>query len=231
MTQFHAELPTDICLIDSPDVKKDGDNVNIYTLDAIQNTPGVSLTRGGMMLIALLSGGDYNEVCDRFSRTHLLLTLFIFIKVGLAGCGASTAHALALSRFGDSLFNAAVTLPASALPMFLVSWQTELHQELSTNSHGFLGHKYVALASTLPESFPDLSVLACYVTPITSWSDGSRGRDLSSLQPQQPDITRLVTLCEQLFSWPDILKKFHATLWDGAFFQMLCKVCSANKLI
>ena len=77
MTQFRDGLLTDICLIDSPDVKRDGDNVKVYTSEAVQNTPGVSLTRGGMMLIALLSGGDYDEVCDRFSRMHLLLTLFM----------------------------------------------------------------------------------------------------------------------------------------------------------
>jgi Holliday junction resolvase YEN1 len=229
MTRFRAGLPTNIRLIDSPDAKRDGDNVKVYTSEAIQNTPGVSLTRGGMMLIALLSGGDYDEVCD-CSPGHACYSLYMYhSKVGLAGCGASTAHALALSGFGDSLFNAAVTLSASALLAFLVPWRKGLRQELSTDSCGFLGRKYVALANTLPETFPDLAVLACYITPITSWSDGGRGQDLSDLQPRQPDVTRLAALCKQLFSWPDVPKKFHAILWEGAFFQMLCMVRRVNK--
>lgn len=47
----------------SPNFKKDGDLVSIYTTKVIKMTPNVLLTRGGFLLIALLGGGDYNEVC------------------------------------------------------------------------------------------------------------------------------------------------------------------------
>ena len=38
-------------------------HVKVFTADAVLNHPAVRLTRGGMVLIALLSGGDYDHVC------------------------------------------------------------------------------------------------------------------------------------------------------------------------
>jgi hypothetical protein len=46
----------------SPDYKKDGDHIMIYALQAIAGTVDISLQWGGMILIALLSGGNYNKV-------------------------------------------------------------------------------------------------------------------------------------------------------------------------
>jgi Holliday junction resolvase YEN1 len=34
----------------------------IYTADTVESDPEVGLTRGGLILFALLSGGDYNKV-------------------------------------------------------------------------------------------------------------------------------------------------------------------------
>lgn len=42
--------------------KSDDDVVTIYTANALRDAPKVSLTRGGMILVALLSGGDYDQV-------------------------------------------------------------------------------------------------------------------------------------------------------------------------
>ena len=36
---------------------------HVYTQDNIENHPEVQLTRGGLILIALLAGGDYDGVC------------------------------------------------------------------------------------------------------------------------------------------------------------------------
>jgi len=38
-------------------------HVMVFTADAIRNHPEIRLTRGGLVLIALLAGGDYDEVC------------------------------------------------------------------------------------------------------------------------------------------------------------------------
>ena len=49
-----------------PAVNLDGNpsqnHVKIFSADAIRNHPQVRLTRGGMILIALLAGGDYDHV-------------------------------------------------------------------------------------------------------------------------------------------------------------------------
>jgi hypothetical protein len=54
----------------SPNIKEDGDRVDIYTASAIQNHADIRLTRGGIFLIGLLSGGDY----DVGVEYHLLPT-------------------------------------------------------------------------------------------------------------------------------------------------------------
>lgn len=46
----------------------------LYTSENIFITPDVALTRGGLLLIALLAGGDYHEVCFFFGD------FFLFIK-------------------------------------------------------------------------------------------------------------------------------------------------------
>lgn len=44
------------------DGKDDGVHVMVYRADDIERDPACKLTRGGMILIALLSGGDYDQV-------------------------------------------------------------------------------------------------------------------------------------------------------------------------
>ncbi|KAF8226769.1 PIN domain-like protein [Tricholoma matsutake] len=52
----------------SLNIKKDGDAVTIFTKTAVQTTQDVCLTEGGMLLIALLSGGDYDTVSSLSSQ-------------------------------------------------------------------------------------------------------------------------------------------------------------------
>jgi hypothetical protein len=68
----------------------------VYRIRDIEDHPDISLTRGGMILIGLLSGGDYQQG-------------------GLSRCGIVTAHGLARCGFGDTLFQAAVNLTREQL--------------------------------------------------------------------------------------------------------------------
>jgi Holliday junction resolvase YEN1 len=129
--------------------------------------------------MALLSGGDYHPVRLSISII-LLLTLS---QTGLANCGIAIAHGLARTRLGDSLLTATFTLSMEALNVFLKSWRTQLRTELSTNSHGYLSRKCQSLAEQVPESFPDLHHILLYAKPLTSWSEGAAGPDLSILKP------------------------------------------------
>src|SRR5882762_7111514 len=49
-----------------PNMKDAGDNIFLYTSDAIQSHPKVSLTHEGLFLLAILNGGDYDTVCFLF---------------------------------------------------------------------------------------------------------------------------------------------------------------------
>ncbi|KAK6987782.1 PIN domain-like protein, partial [Favolaschia claudopus] len=62
-----------------------------YFKDGCPLTPSVGLTRGGLLLFALLAGGDYDPGCP--------------------GCGAKTAHAIARGSLGDALLHAALQNP------------------------------------------------------------------------------------------------------------------------
>ena len=53
-------------------MKVDGDNVTICTAQSIANTLALELTEGGMLLVALLVGGDYSKVSMRLPDLYLL---------------------------------------------------------------------------------------------------------------------------------------------------------------
>ena len=105
--------------------KNDKNHSHIFNIDSITRHPDIQLTRGGMILIGLMSGGDYQQG-------------------GLTRCGVSTAHALARCGFGDSLFKAATNLGRVDLEDFLVTWRKELCDELRTDSKREIGRKQVA---------------------------------------------------------------------------------------
>jgi Holliday junction resolvase YEN1 len=42
--------------------KKNKDEITVYTSEALQNNPDVRLTNGGILLLAVLNGGDYDTV-------------------------------------------------------------------------------------------------------------------------------------------------------------------------
>lgn len=50
----------------NPALRKDGkkgkDHTMLFTADAVRNNPAIQLSRGGMVLFALLVGGDYDKV-------------------------------------------------------------------------------------------------------------------------------------------------------------------------
>jgi holliday junction resolvase YEN1 len=48
-------------------MKDAGDNIFLYTSDAIQSHPKVSLTCEGLFLLAILNGGDYDMVSFMFT--------------------------------------------------------------------------------------------------------------------------------------------------------------------
>lgn len=102
----------------------------------------LGLDREGMVLIALMSGGDY-------------------LPGGIPGCGVKVACEAAKAGYGKSI----CTLKASNSDG-IQSWKRSLADQLRTNEKGHFRVKHKAL--TIPESFPDLEVLRYYTHPAVS---------------------------------------------------------------
>ncbi|KAF8966955.1 hypothetical protein BDZ97DRAFT_1806082 [Flammula alnicola] len=185
--------------------KDDKNHTRVFRLQDITEHPDVRLTRGGMILIGLMSGGDYQQG-------------------GLMRCGTTTAHALAKCGFGDSLYEAANNLDRHQLAEFLVAWRNELRQELRTNSRGHIGRKQVALAKSIPEEFPDVDILLSYVRPITSESMGRESNNIQLTWSKEPNLAKLAETCEFYFEWgyrEAIIKRFRTVMWHSIVLRIL----------
>ncbi|KAF8144098.1 PIN domain-like protein [Mycena galopus ATCC 62051] len=180
------------------------DEITVYTSNALQSSPQVGLTRGGILLLAVMRGGDYDTV-------------------GLAGCGIAVAHALARCGFGDSLLTAAQNMLAPELQEFLVTWRQEVRLELQTNSQGHLRFRQPCLAKKIPDSFPDVRALLLYSCPITSWSDGFLPPTSDGWIIKLPSLPELALHCKRKFGWPavTIVDKFKRMVFAGVFAKRL----------
>ncbi|EJD42038.1 PIN domain-like protein, partial [Auricularia subglabra TFB-10046 SS5] len=116
--------------------RADGNHVKCYRADDLRTHEDIALTQGGLILIALLSGGDYHP--------------------GVRGIGMGIARGLAQCGFGDQLVEAMRTLKGHALETFLQQWRANVAHELRTDSRGLVGRKYRQLANTFSRDFPDL---------------------------------------------------------------------------
>ncbi|KII93125.1 hypothetical protein PLICRDRAFT_66197, partial [Plicaturopsis crispa FD-325 SS-3] len=183
------------------------DEVSIYSSHAIMSTPSVSLSLGGLLLVALLGGGDYDQV-------------------GLAGCGPSTAQRLSQYGLGDSLLAAVTRLPPQQWEGYLVGWRNDLRKYLRSDPCGHLGQRLNTLAASITDTFPDLGVLAAYARPATSWSKGQSGPPAESIQPRHADLSLLVTACQHHFGWgpSDICVKFEKHIARGVLTRALLDV-------
>ena len=164
----------------------------------------IQLTQNGLILIAVLRGGDYSD--------------------GLHGCGVATARGLARAGFGDSLVHAARTLTRGALEDFLVGWRQQIRDELRTNASGRLDRKSPALAKTITEDFPNIDVVLAYTNPITSEAKGPGHRNTVVDWNKEPDLGKIAGLCEMYFEWGVkhiIIKRFRTVLWPSAVLRIL----------
>jgi Holliday junction resolvase YEN1 len=221
---FHCSLsPT----IDIPHVSLDfcsrSDSISIYTAEALRTTQQVNLSHGGLLLLALLIGGDYEPVRQLLSFSWQCLKS---LQTGLQGCGPSISLALAQSDMGEKLLFAVKTLPRKDLAVFLVHWRNMLCAELRENVSGHLRQRYPKLAASVGDSFPNPEVMMSYIEPTTSWSLGPLP-DLSGIHIGRPDVAKLAALSMRWFTWGNdraILPKFRSVLWEGVCLRVLCEV-------
>ena len=116
-------------------------HVSMY--DSRELAQGASgLDREGMVLVALMSGGDY-------------------LPEGIPGAGVKLACEAAKAGFGKSLCQI-----KRANTSELTSWKERLTYELRHNESGFFRTRHKAL--TIPDDFPNMEILRYYTHPVVS---------------------------------------------------------------
>ncbi|KAJ0423714.1 hypothetical protein BJY00DRAFT_299555 [Aspergillus carlsbadensis] len=118
-------------------------HVTCYTMNG-DDSPNVKLDRPGMILFAMLSGGDY-------------------LPSGVPKCGSKLAAEIAKAGFGGDLLEA---LEADDLDAKLNEWRERLQYELEENESGYFQTKHKVVR--IPEAFPDRTILSYYAKPVVS---------------------------------------------------------------
>ena len=118
-------------------------HVNLYDAKITKEEKG--LDSEGMILIALMSGGDY-------------------MPDGIPGCGIKTAYEAALAGFGRDLCQ----LSKDDI-VGIRQWRERLEHELRTNESKLFRQKHKSMR--IPEEFPDKTVWGYYTHPAVSSTD------------------------------------------------------------
>lgn len=149
-------------------------HVNVY--DALETKNGPSgLDREGMILVALMSGGDY-------------------VPEGIPGCGPKTACEAAKAGFGAELCK----IPRNDTRA-ISQWRERLQHELKTNESKHFKRKHGALK--IPDDFPRLDILGYYTHPAISNQVGLDKLRRSIKWDQELDFSGLREFTHDAFDW------------------------------
>lgn len=172
-----------------------------FSSDAIESTVG--LTQGGLILVALMSGGDYDTS-------------------GVRSCGIRYACGLAKCGFGDELVDTARVMDAQTLTLFIDSLPERIREELITNSSGHLPSKRPPIArDTSFATFPNRAILDYYVNPATSRTHPETRRQID--WDSAINIGQVAKLCQEKFRWSSgtLVSKFQKFLLRGIAVRVL----------
>ncbi|KAI1634605.1 hypothetical protein F4809DRAFT_665364 [Biscogniauxia mediterranea] len=153
-----SKTPTHVSLYDTEDLRK--------------GTSG--LDREGMVLVALMSGGDY-------------------LPEGVPGAGVKLACEAARAGFGKSLCRL-----KRADTSELASWREWLVFELRHNESGFFRTRHKAL--TIPEDFPNMEILRYYTHPVVSPAS-TLDRLRQQTWDKPIDVVGLREFVQETFDW------------------------------
>lgn len=158
-------------------------HVNVYDADKTKAGPS-GLDREGMILVALMSGGDY-------------------LPEGIPGCGPKTACEAAHAGFGQRLCSI-----KKKDTVALQEWREDLARELRTNESKFFKQKHGALS--IPEDFPRVDILSYYTNPAISSRDGLERLKRNLHWDQDLNFPELRTFTADAFEWVKVsgAKKF-----------------------
>ncbi|KAJ7093974.1 PIN domain-like protein [Mycena belliarum] len=185
---------------------EDNDHFEASRYSAHDIATVLGLSREGLILIAILAGGDYSD--------------------GLRGCGLAIATGLARAGLGQQLISGLDDQSRANSVAFLRNWCESLRSELETNASGHLPHRCKQLASQLPADFPSLDVINLYRHPIILSKAATRG-----LAFRAPRLDILAQFSEAHFGWGDsigILRHFADQLFAGLVIRELTQRALVN---
>ncbi|KAI0324840.1 PIN domain-like protein, partial [Cubamyces sp. BRFM 1775] len=184
----------------NPSYKRtDTDTLAVYRASDILRDEGLS--RGDLLLLALLLGSDYDPS-------------------GLPRCGSTIARGLVRYGLGRSLYAAILSSSDAELATFVPRWRSSLCEKLRTDPSNLIGRQCPSLAASVPHTFPDANVARLFGSPTVL--NPERYADI--LMPSPMNISRIGELCELYFTWgsrAEILKTFRTSLWPGEAVRML----------
>ncbi|POR32924.1 Flap endonuclease, partial [Tolypocladium paradoxum] len=149
-------------------------HVSLYDVHDL-NIATLGLDREGMVLVALMSGGDY-------------------LPNGIPGCGVKVACEAAKAGFGKSICR----LKASDKEG-IQAWRESLIHELRTNEKGYFRTKHKAL--TIPDDFPNLAVLRYYTHPVVSPQANLEAVQQNLDQKRDMHLDALREFTRETFDW------------------------------
>ncbi|KAK4982343.1 hypothetical protein LTR50_007761 [Elasticomyces elasticus] len=187
----------------SPELKssKVPTHVNVYNAKVTKD--GSGLDREGMILIALMSGGDY-------------------IPEGVKGCGPKVACEAARAGFGSDLCR---LRRKDALELRM--WRDRLQHELRTNESQLFKRRHGAVI--IPEDFPNLDVLGYYTHPCISSPEKVAQLRGTLKWDNSIDVVALREFTKDAFDWRCVggAKKFVRNLAPALLVRDLCRFSEA----
>jgi Holliday junction resolvase YEN1 len=178
-------------------------HVNVYRAEETLKSSG--LDGQGMVLVALMSGGDY-------------------IPEGIPGCGPKVACDAARAGFGKEL----CALRRSDKEG-LKAWRDRLQHEIRTNESKFFSRKSKTLV--IPDDFPGAEVFGYYTRPCVSSSTKVAQLRESLKWDQEIDFPALRSFTGDAFDWRFIggAKKFIRNLAPAMLVRRLRLVAEAGE--
>ena len=158
-------------------------HVNVFEASEIK-AGKTKLDREGIVLVALMSGGDY-------------------IPAGIPRCGIKIACEAARTGFGHDLCKID---PDDEIGF--TEWKERLWYELQTNESGHFRTRHKALQ--IPETFPDRNVLGYHARPDVSSPEDIRALKDRLRWTEEIDIKGLRDFVDEEFQWKHLsgAKKF-----------------------
>lgn len=158
----------------SENSSKSPTHVNVYRAQETKEKSG--LDREGMILVALMSGGDY-------------------ITEGIPGCGPKVACDAARAGFGKEMCELVRKKDNTGVK----AWRERLQHEIWTNESKFFTKKNSKLV--IPEEFPDQEVLGYYTNPCLSTADKLAKVKDGLKWDQKIDFPALRSFAADAFDW------------------------------